>query len=186
MAIEDLDLEFEDEEEKAKGDALDVDVDLSFSASPESELGAAVNQMRQKPQPKNKPVPSNQNKKTSNIANLDQARQRSAPQAKPISQAQPTPGYSAEMEALRAEVNALRQKISSVEQQAEIRVAVAEAEKEFLVEYVSNAKVLDHQITQMLQRINAKVPQLKGEVQMIKKHMQDFLHKAIPKQKKKE
>ena len=87
---------------------------------------------------------------------------------------------------LRAEVNALRQKISSVEQQAEIRVAVAEAEKEFLVEYVSNAKVLDHQITQMLQRINAKVPQLKGEVQMIKKHMQDFLHKAIPKQKKKE
>jgi hypothetical protein len=182
MAIDDLDLEFEDEEEKAKGDALDVDVDLTFSASPESELGGAVKKMRQKPTPKRKPVPKEE---SNNVSDIEQARKRSAPQAKPVAQSQPTPDYdyADEVEELRAEVQALKAKITAIEHQAEVKVAVAEAEKEYLVEYVSNAKVLDHQVTQMLQRINAKVPQLKGEVQMIKKHMNEFLAKTRPKKK---
>lgn len=181
MAIDDLDLEFEDEEEKQKGDALDVDVDLTFSASPDTELGGAVKKIRQKPTPKRKPVPKNED----NVADIDQARQRTNVQAKPVAQSKPTPDYdyADEVESLRAEVHALKSKISAIEHQAEIKVAVAEAEKEYLVEYVSNAKVLDHQVTQMLQRINAKVPQLKGEVQMIKKHMNDFMAKTKPKKK---
>ncbi|MAZ47963.1 MAG: hypothetical protein CME65_05330 [Halobacteriovoraceae bacterium] len=192
MAIEDLDLEFEDEEEEKKGDALDVDVDLTFSASPESPQAEAGGEVRKKPTPnptpKARPTPnsnsnSNSNSKP-NVANINDAKKaRPVPQARPSSQVKPTPSqnYSEDVSELKAQVQALQDKIRLIEQQAEVKVAIAEAEKHFLVEYVSNAKVLDHQITQMLQRINAKAPGAKAEVQMIKKHLNEFVAKALPK-----
>ena len=190
MAIEDLDLEFEDEEEEKKGDALDVDVDLTFSASPESPQAEAGGEVRKKPTPnptpKARPTPnsnSNSNSKP-NVANINDAKKaRPVPQARPSSQVKPTPSqnYSEDVNELKAQVQALQDKIRLIEQQAEVKVAIAEAEKHFLVEYVSNAKVLDHQITQMLQRINAKAPGAKAEVQMIKKHLNEFVAKALPK-----
>ncbi len=181
MAIEDLDLEFEDEEEEKKGDALDVDVDLTFSASPDSPQGGVIDKARQKPRPK--PAPGNPN---NNVADINQAKNLKArPQVRPQGQVKPTPSqdYSDDVQELKAEIKALQERMRQIEHQADLKVAVAEAEKNYLIEYVSNAKVLDHQITQMLQRINAKAPTVKGEVQMIKKHINEFVAKSIPKKK---
>lgn len=188
MAIEDLDLEFEDDEEE-NGEALDVNVDLTFSASPNSPVANAAKGMRVKPTPKvqSGPAVSANNSKpspqsTNNVTPINK---------KPIaasnqSNQQRTNAYanspsSNDVMQLRAEIEALRGQIEDIQHSADIRVAVAEAEKEYLVEYVSNAKVLDHQITGILQRVNAKVPQLKGEMQTIKKYLQDFLVKSSSK-----
>ena len=191
MAIEDLDLEFEDEEEEKKGDALDVDVDLTFSASPDSPQGEAAAQVRKKPTPTPRPQTDSSPKPTptprANISNINDAKKpRPVPQARPTSQVKPTPSqdYSEDVSELRSQIQALQDKIRLIEHQADVKVAVAEAEKDFLVEYVSNAKVLDHQITQMLQRINSKAPNAKAEVQMIKKHLTEFVAKANPGKKK--
>ena len=136
--------------------------------------------------PTARPTPNSNSSSNSkpNVANINDAKKaRPVPQARPLNQVKPTPSqnYSEDVSELKAQVQALQDKIRLIEQQAEVKVAIAEAEKHFLVEYVSNAKVLDHQVTQMLQRINAKAPGAKAEVQMIKKHLNEFVAKALPK-----
>lgn len=79
---------------------------------------------------------------------------------------------------LQQQIDQLQNKLSFVQEQANVRVAVAEAEKNYLVEYVSNAKVLDVQITQLLLKINAKSPALKAESQAIKKLLNEFIAKT--------
>ena len=88
---------------------------------------------------------------------------------------------SQEVQFLQQQINQLQQQLSFVEENANIKVAVAEAEKNYLVEYMSNAKVLDIQITQVLLRINVKAPALKAESQSIKKLINEFLKKSHPK-----
>jgi hypothetical protein len=88
---------------------------------------------------------------------------------------------SQEVQFLQHQINQLQQQLSFVEENANIKVAVAEAEKNYLVEYMSNAKVLDIQITQILLRMNIKAPTLKAESQSIKKLINEFLRKSHPK-----
>jgi hypothetical protein len=197
MAIEDLDLEFEDEEEGVKSDALEVDTDLSFSASPEVDSrGVRVKPTSKKiPQPKTNDAIENPNlakgNTSSKVANINQGRPKPKAQlqARPVSQVKPSANIAyanvdpEELQQLRSEVEQLKIQMQSISHQADVRVAVAQAEKEFLVEYVSNAKVLDHQVTQILQRINKKVPALASEAQTIKKYMSEFLKKSVPKKK---
>lgn len=190
MAIEDLDLEFEDEGESQKGDALNVEVDLSFSASPESvkelqaqKKGAPVQRAQAAPTPR--PMPKKA-PTSNNVANINQAKPRvqAQVQAKPTNQVRPTPDYAndsvGDIAELRAEIESLKQQMQSVQHQASIKIAVAEAERDYMVEFVSNAKVMDHQVTQILTRINKKVPALNSEVQTIKKYVNEFIKKSVP------
>lgn len=194
MAIEDLDLEFEDENEQERTDALDVDVDLSFSANEDAEPQSApakpVPNKRPRPAPKaaQRPTPRAQAQpaNNSNVTNISEAQPaRSKVQARPTSQVQPQPDYANEslgdIAQLKSEIETLKNQIQKIQHQADVKVAVAQAEKEYLVEVVSNAKVLDHQVTQILTRINKKVPALGSEVQTIKKYVSEFVKKTSPK-----
>lgn len=172
MAIEDLDLEFEDENEQGASEALDVDLDLTFGADADtSPKGGGV---RVRPVPKKNP--SKSVNVPDNVSPINQARNSS-------SKPQPKSSQSSEIEMLMREIQFLKDQMNEIQRSADVKLAVAEAEKDYLIEYVSNAKVLDHQVTQVLQRIHQKVPALKGEVQAIKKHVQEFVRKSIPKKK---
>jgi hypothetical protein len=196
MAIEDLDLEFEDEEEGVKSDALEVDTDLSFSASPDEDLRGVRVKPTSKKRPQRKVAdaiesPSHaKGKASANVANINEARPaRTRAQVRPTGQSNPSPNIAyanddhEELQQLKSEIEQLKLQMQNLTHQADVKIAVAEAEKEYLVEYVSNAKVLDHQVTQILQRINKKVPALASEAQTIKKYMNEFLKKSVPKKK---
>ncbi len=64
-----------------------------------------------------------------------------------------------------------------VQIESEVKVAVAEFKMEYLSEMLSDIKLLEHQIGQLLVRINAKHPDMKNEVLMIKKILADFTTK---------
>ena len=183
MAIEDLDLEFEDDEDEGSGDAIDVDVDLSFSANGDSKT--ATNKVAPKPIAQN---PNQEN----NVRDIKQAKPRATPTPRPATPNSPSisaqtnvklASGSEDILALKNEIEILKSQMQKIQSQADVRVAVAEAEKSYLVEYVSNAKVLDHQVSQILARINKKVPALSAEVQSIKKHLQLFVKKSVPEKK---
>jgi hypothetical protein len=193
MAIEDLDLEFEDEGEVSGTEALDVSDDLSFSANEEDEAAPKRSAPKKRPQPRSQEQSEEVEDSEENISDIGQARARTRPNQsrQPISKANNHAngqsrgmGSNGDLEDLKEEIAILKQQMQAIEHQADVRVAVAEAEKEYLIEYVSNAKLLDHQVTQVLSRINKKVPQLVTEVKMVKKYMQDFLVKSNPKKKK--
>jgi hypothetical protein len=142
-----------------------------------------------KPQPTQTPRP---NQPAANVANL--AAHRAATQApanQSVAQARVTEqqvqnpiqapvgleDYQYELNLLRAELDELRKEIQQVKNQADVKVAVAEAKSEFIIEHVSNAKLLDHQVNSVLQMIHKKVPGLKNEVLTIKKYLTEFLQK---------
>ncbi len=191
MAIEDLDLVFE-EEEIEKSDAIDVDVDLDFSAHVKKDAGGGEAKPSPKAAPaipKPTPVPHvAQVPKAvpSNVKNISDAqRTRPVAQAKPQSQTQPAQNprpvdesYADELDMLRDEIAELRSQVSKVQNAADVKVAVAEAKTEFLVQYITDAKLMDHQVNQMLSRIHKKVPALKNEVLTIKKYISEFLAKT--------
>ena len=175
MAIKDLDLEFENEAEGAVGGALDVDVDLSFSAK---SSGAS----KPKQVPRARPVPKDEDLTSSgqNIASLDQARAKTTQTSDAASQKFSS---NSEVAELRLEIEKLKSQMNTSKQETDIKLAVSEAEKEYLIEYISNAKVLNHQMAQVLTRIHKKVPGLAPEVGMAKRHLQEFLVNAHPKKK---
>jgi hypothetical protein len=79
---------------------------------------------------------------------------------------------------MKDEIAELRAQVSKVQSVADVRVAVAEAKTDFLVQYITDAKLMDHQVNQMLSRIHKKVPALKNEVLSIKKYIADFIAKT--------
>ncbi len=191
MPFDDLDLEFEDEEEakKKKKEAVDVDVDLDF-AVPE---GA-------RPRPSQPPKPvaptgtapgmSRPPARPAEVRNIGEARQaqpsvRSAasPQAPARQGTQPrVAGTSALKEEASFDVDSqqvveMREEMRRIELQAEVKVQVAEFKTEYLTEMLSDMKLASHQIEQLLIRINAKHPDMKNEVLMIKKILADFVSK---------
>lgn len=167
MGIKELDLEFERETNGASknDDALDVNVDLSFSANNQAEKKPA-REVRAMPVPILKDAPRPENK----VRNIQEARPS-------------TPAPNAAMAELKSEINNLKAEMQLIKQTNDVALAVSEAEKEYLIEYISNAKLLDHQVTQMLVSIHKKVPALAGEVQGIKKVLQEFLQKSKPTKK---
>ena len=193
MPFDDLNLEFEDEEEaarKKKAETLQVDVDLEFQApeasgkpkpaprppaagggpdvrpAPPRPPGAEVRQINEArpagPAPARRPPPQ---------------QPAAAPSAAPAASRTPVSGanaldvsYDLESEAIVQ----MRDEMRRVQIESEVKVGVAEFKTEFLTEMLSDMKLLEHQIGQLLVRINAKHPDMKQEVLMIKKLLADF------------
>lgn len=188
MPFDDLDLEFEDEEEakKKKKEAVDVDVDLDF-AVPE---GARPRPAPPKPQAQAPGTAPSISRPTrpAEVRNIQDARPPQ-PQAKRPPGAPPAPGTQprvAGTSALKEEVGSdydsqqvieLRAEMQRIQLESEVRVQVAEFKAEFLSEMLSDMKLASHQIEQLLVRINAKHPDMKNEVLMIKKILADFTAK---------
>jgi len=193
MAFDDLDLEFEDEEEqnkKKKSEAIHVDDDLEFQA-PE---GAKTKPVQpQKPQGAHT-APGIQRPaqaKPAEVRKIDEARAAQAqarPQAVPAqrpagAQTQPrVVGTSAIKEDAAYDLESqqvveMREQMRKIQLDAEVKVQVAEFKTEYLTEMLSDMKLASHQIEQLLVRINAKHPDMKNEVLMIKKILADFTAK---------
>ncbi len=180
MAFDDLDLEFEDEEEskKKKKETVDVDVDLDFGAS-ESVKARPV---PQKPPPQGS-APARPSTAPAPVRNIQDARASqprpgappgaSAPRAVGSSALKSEQGYDLESQ----QVVELREQVRKIELESQVKVAVAEFKTEYLTELLSDLKLVDHQVNQLLIRINAKHPDMKNEVLMIKKLLADFTAK---------
>lgn len=206
MPLEDLELEFEDEDEsKKKKDALHVDVDLEFStdesvkprsvpAKPAPQAaGASVATTnpgiaRQAQAATNPKIQSPQkiNPAATTGAKVTALPQRQiAPQARANSSAASQPKVQGSLaladqvfsEDVNEEVLELREKVQKLEVDSQIKVGVAEFKAEFMSDVLSDMKLMDHQITQILSKINAKHPDAKNEVLMIKKLLTDFVAK---------
>lgn len=183
MALDDLDLEFEDEEEakKKKSDAVQVDVDLEFQAP---EGGG-------KARPVVKPVHAGGTAQGSGprpmpggqVKSLDEA--RTSARRPPGAPGGPRPVTAAGTAALNErpydleseDVVAMRERMQKVEFEAAVKVAVAEYKTELLSELLGDMKLMEHQVGQLITRINAKHPDMKQEVLMIKKILADFTAK---------
>lgn len=172
MAIEDLDLEFENEASKASGDALDAGVDISFSANDQKARSA-------KAKPIARQRPANSNTNSQNVTPIGQAKGQKVQGQRVGAVAD----NSAEILELRREIELLKSERDNSQKEAEIKLAVSEAEKEYLIDYISNAKLLNHQVGQILGRIHKKVPALAAEVGAVQKYLQSFLESARPKKK---
>lgn len=184
MAFDDLDLEFEDEDEakKKKNDAVHVDVDLSFHAhEAAAKTRTAINLEAIKasaPAPQARP-------QVAVVKKLDDARPPQVPVRKVAPSAPPVPrsvGSSAlkeepDYDMDGEEIVEMRERMHQMEVSSEIRVGIAEFKTEYITEIMSDMKLLDHQVNQLLIRINAKHPDMKKEVLMIKKLLADFTTK---------
>jgi hypothetical protein len=195
MPFDDLDLEFEDEEEtkKKKNEAVQVDVDLEFQSPeggkprptqpPKPAVAAGTNPGVQRPPAR----PGDVRKIEDARAAQAQARpQGSAQAARPASAPQQTAPRVVGSSALKEDnaydlesqqVVELREQMRRVELESEVKVQVAEFKTEYLTEMLSDMKLAQHQIEQLLVRINAKHPDMKNEVLMIKKILADFTAK---------
>lgn len=168
-------------------DATDPNLVLPKAIKPAAKAAPAKAQAKPTQTPKAQARPQ---AKPGNVANIADHK-KSAPQpqaavqAKPTQQQVPSPvqapagleDYQYELDSLRNEIENLRSEIQNVQKHADVQVAVAEAKTEFMIEYITNAKLLDHQVNQVLQRIHKKVPQLKNEVLTVKKYMSEFIDK---------
>lgn len=188
MPIEDLDLEFEDEDEakKKKNEALEVSDDLEFSLP---ETGASRSRPSARPLSATPPSASFAPKTIAQVKNLDEARKEppmkrpaSAPPINAQSSASRVAGSSALKEESRPapqgeEMIDLEEKMRRVEFDARVKVAIAEHKTELLGDLLGDIRLMEHQVGQLLSRINTKHPDLKQEVLMIKKILADFTAK---------
>ena len=209
--IDDLDLEFENEEEQKGDDALNVGIDLSFSAAgessqkaapPKKQSSSAAPSMKKEGEssPQGKVADLEQarkNAESKNQAAPNSSQPSSQPQAKVVEQTKPAPSpqfakqelsrpefaseLHSELECLKTEISELKEQMRSAQEIVDVKVAIAEAKAEFMTEYMSNAKLMDHQVNQILQRIHKKSPQLKTEVLTIKKFITEFIKNSSPK-----
>lgn len=186
MPFDDLDLEFEDEEEskKKKKEAVEVDVDLVFQAHHEAPSRPQPDAPRaQKPQsggtspsmprPVTQAAPAPVKKIEEARAEKNQLRQAPVPKVSGSSALKEDPVLDLESQSIVE----IREKMKHVEFEAQVKVAVAEFKTEFLSEMLSDMKLAEHQINQLLIRINAKHPDMRNEVLMIKKILADFTAK---------
>ena len=164
-----------------------MDVDLEFAA-PE---GAKA-----KPAPANRPPPPGAPvKPQATVTKIDDARaaqqgqparpapRPQAPASAPATAAQPrVVGATAlkqdvEVDVESAAINEMREQMRKLEIESQVKVQVAEFKTEYLTEMLSDMKLMEHQIGQLIARINAKHPDMKNEVLMIKKILADFTTK---------
>lgn len=182
MALNDLNLEFEDEEEAKKpkkSDALNVDVDLEFQ-SPGQE-----NKPRPAPRPAAPAAGAPARPPGAEIKKLDDARPAGAPTPikRPMNApARPVPGGAAPQinesyDLEGQEVHQMREQLKKVEFESAVKVAVAEFKTEILSELLGDMKLMEHQVGQLLVRMNNKHPDLKQEALTIKKLLADFTAK---------
>jgi hypothetical protein len=203
MALDDLDLEFEDEEEakKKKNDAVTQDVDLEFhmqendvkprparpgapqpqaAARPPQAQGqvrkiedaraAAAGQPARRPQPQaSAPARSAGEHSSPNMRAPQAVSGANALKSQPVMEGH----YDLENQ----EIVELRERARKAEFDADVKVQVAEFKTELLSELNGDMKLMEHQINQLLVRINAKHPESKQEALMIKKILADFTSK---------
>lgn len=173
MSFDDLNLEFEDEEDfkKKKSDAVHVDVDLEFQSQGGASLAKSSRPVGQRPAP-----PAGLNGNVQALPNRPQLPPQltsgqvmtsgtSAMKIAPIPKEQ-TKSHDTLMEQVR-----------KIEFEAEVKVRVADFKAEILGDILGDMKFMDHQIGQLLARINTKHPDMKQEVLMIKKILADFTAK---------
>ena len=186
MALDDLDLEFEDEEEakKKKNDAVNQDVDLEFQMQ-----GNDVKPRPARPVAPSAAIAQAQGPQAiAQVKKLDDARAAAQPARRPPPTAGPISGSNAvkiqtqplvegQYDLESEEIVQLRERARKAEFDAEVKVQVADFKTEILSELLSDVKLMDHQINQLLLRINAKHPDMKQEVLMIKKILADFTAK---------
>ncbi len=192
MPFDDLDLEFEDEEEskKKKKEAVDIDVDLDFSVNDsriktqanvkQPQAGSGNSSAPKSPPSQPSAAPPAQVRKIDDARAQAQAKRPATPQVAVGSDPQPrvvgtsavkeNPAYDLESQS----VVEMREQMKKMELETQVKVAVAEFKTDYLSEMLSDVKLLDHQINQLLIRINAKHPDMKNEVLMIKKLLADF------------
>lgn len=197
MALDDLDLEFEDEDEmkKKKNDAVHQDVDLEFH-SPDSDVKPrpsrpAPPQGAAPARPAAPQQPMGQVKQINDARSAQPIKRPATPvSAAPRSVGDSTSPRNAGANALKSqpvaeghydleseEIVQLRERVRKAEFDAEVKVQVAEFKTELLSELLGDIKLMDHQINQLLVRINAKHPDMKQEALMIKKLLADFTAK---------
>lgn len=184
MPFDDLDLEFEDEEDpkKKKSDAVQVDVDLEFHSS-EAHKAKLQAQASRPVGPGTSPSISKPQPKIAIVQKPEDSRVLAAPAKKPVSNTAPQisgtsalkeePVYDLESD----QVVQLREQLKKVEFEAAVKVAVAEFKMEMMAELLGDVKLMEHQIGQLLVRINVKHPDMKQEALMIKKILADFTAK---------
>jgi hypothetical protein len=152
MPLEDLDLEFEDEEDLKKKKAESAAVvsgDISFSVLDASPLKSKAST----------PIDKNLNKENSSLENVKNIEDyRSLPQ---------TPLPSREV----------KKDVESKDLQASARDQFQDYKLDFLVDFMSDLKLLDYQVHQLLVRMHQKHPDLKPEIMAIKKALADFMSK---------
>ena len=78
---------------------------------------------------------------------------------------------------LQKEVKSLQAQLIEVKIEATKKVAISEYRADFLVDFVAEAKVMDNNITSILNKLSAKYPDGKNELGLVKKHLSDFLLK---------
>lgn len=196
MAFDDLDLEFEDEDDakKKKNEAVHVDVDLEFN-SPEGGKPRATQPPARPASAGTAPnIPRTPNagppQQPGTVRKIEDARaaQAQARPGTPAAQARPASaqpravGTSAIKEEGAYDLESqqvveMREQMRRIEFEAEVKVQVAEFKTEILSEMLSDMKLVEHQIGQLLIRINAKHPDMKNEALMIKKILADFTAK---------
>lgn len=192
MPFDDLNLEFEDEEEaarKKKAETLQQDVDLEFQApDPTSKPRPVARPAPQGGEPQARPAPPRP--PGAEVRKIDEARANANSAQPPVRRpvppvqggaapvARPQVSGSSALETnydLESEnIVQMREEMRRVQFESEVKVAVAEMKTEFLTEMLSDMKLLEHQIGQLLVRINAKHPDMKQEALMIKKLLADF------------
>ncbi len=204
MPLEDLDLEFEDEEElkkKKSAETVQVDVDLEFGANekpvpaPSAAVEKAAPAVVETTAPKVEKSQTDPSIKVAQpaaggqVKKLDEMRAKIA-QAKGQAPAKPAAAASATTPAISG-ANALQmsadieglnlaqltQMIEDTKFDAQVQVAVAEQKAVFMAEILSDAKLLQHQIQQLLVRLNKKHADNKPELMAIQKALADFLEK---------
>lgn len=115
------------------------------------------------------------------VAQKPQVRQTSQQVQSPVQAPVASDDIQYELDLLHSEIAQLKEQLEVVKNQSDLKVAVAEAKSEFMIEYITNAKLLDHQVNQIMQRIHKKVPALKNEVLTVKKYLNEFLQKSSKK-----
>lgn len=126
---------------------------------------------------------------TAQVKRLDEARQAlKKPTGVPPSAASASPGaarpqiqganaLNLDLPPDTAGLSELYAELESTKFEARVQVAVAEFKTEILSELLSDVKVLDMQVHQLLVRITQKHPELRPEVMALKKLLADFATK---------
>jgi len=180
MSFEDLDLEFEEEDESKnkKKESVDFEDDLEFQSPVPSKprlVTPAVTEVVSK-QLSSESIATPKQK----VKKIDEPRapeSTTLPQmaSKPMSEESSVLIKDLEKETPPQET--LKEQMIKLQIESQVKVSVAEFKVDFLSDVLSDMKLLEHQVGQLLNRIHAKNPDSKNEVLMIKKIMADFVAK---------
>lgn len=199
MPLEDLDLVFEDEEDqkKKKSDIVHSDVDLEFGASevvkpqpsaPVKPQTAPASAPAQAAPAAAAPAPvdvaEDVQPGSASVRRLEEVRAKLNAKTAQPAPAQKTHTAIHGATALKltpgSEDDALAEMQRQLEEtkfESRVQVAVMQEKMEFITDVLSDAKLMQHQMAQLLARMNQKHPDLKPELLALQKLLADFIAK---------